>query len=104
MKVEGLVEKWRRRLKLRVCAHLEVTHDNPSVDPDDFVITTGHLVSPVRVLDIVVLRCVLVLSVVLRLPDYATPSPCERSLLCPKSPPSFFSTIQNGRTKGKKPV
>lgn len=68
MKVEGLVEKWRRRLKLRVCAHLQVTHDNPSVDPDDFIITAGHLVSPLCGLDIVVLCCVLLLSVFLRLP------------------------------------
>ncbi|KAK4324360.1 hypothetical protein Pmani_004987 [Petrolisthes manimaculis] len=44
VKMEGLIGKWRRRLKLRVCALLQVTHNSPCVNPDDFVITTGHLV------------------------------------------------------------
>lgn len=44
VRVKGLEEKCRRRVKARLCDVLHVNHSQP-LDPDDLDITVGHLVS-----------------------------------------------------------
>lgn len=44
VRVKGLEEKCRRRVKARLCNVLHVNHSQP-LDPDDLDITVGHLVS-----------------------------------------------------------